>query len=120
VTKIVVVTHQDVIDVDRKHNCARGRVADVDAPLTRDAFEAKLDDSLMESLVPTATGLAHAIDAFHELHDPHFLTHDLKARWLLHVCCFTLRQDAMEERCLYIEVLDVPAKARSNVEKRME
>jgi len=120
VTKIVVVTHQDVIDMDRKHNCARGRVADVDAPLTRDAFEAKLDDSLMESLVPTATGLAHAVDAFHELHDPRFLTYDLKARWLLHVCCFTLGQDAMEERHLYIEVLDVPAKACSNVEKRTE
>jgi len=92
----------------------------VDAPLTRDVFEAKLNDSLMESLVPMATGLAHAIDAFHELHDPRFLTWGLKARWLLHVHCLTLRQDAMEEHSFYIEVLDVPAEACSNVEQRTE
>jgi len=92
----------------------------VDAPLTRDAFEAKLDDSLMESLVPMATGLVHAIDAFHELHDPCFLTWGLKARWLLYIYCLTLRQDAMEEHCFYIEVLDVPAKACSDVEQRTE
>jgi len=106
--------------MDHKHNCARGRIANVAAPLTRDAFEAKLNDSLVESLVPTATCLMHAIDAFHKLHDPCFLTWGLKARWLLHVCCLTLGQDAMEEHSFYIEVLDVPAKACSNVEKRME
>ena len=74
-----------------KHDCARGSIANVNIPLIWDALKTQLDNDFVEGFIPTATGLAHAINAFHQLHNPGFFAWGFEARRLFHVGRLALR-----------------------------
>ena len=74
-----------------KHDCARGSIANVNAPLTWDALKTQLNNDFVEGFVPMATGLAHAINAFYQLHNPGFFAQGFEAGRLFHVGCLALR-----------------------------
>jgi hypothetical protein len=61
-------------------------------------------------------GLLHAVDTFHQVHDPVFLAGNLETRWLFHEHTFVGGQYAVEEGGFDVELLEIPVEAGSKVE----
>ena len=99
---------KNVVDVDSKDDGAGRGATDINAPFARDARESPFLHGLVESLVPSSTSLAHTINALHKAHDPCLLARFFETRRLLHEGHFVITQNAMEEGCFDVEMLDVP------------
>ena len=83
-------------------------------------FKASLGYSLVKCLVPDAAGLMHAVDAFHQLHNPSFFTRGFKPRGLFHVHSFVVWEDAMQKGSFDVELLKVPIKGGGDVQKGLK
>ena len=106
--------------MDSEDNRPGGGLTLVDAPFARHSLEAPLFDSFVERLIPYAAGLFHAIQAFHEPHDPVFFARGFEAAWLFHKHGFIGGEDAVKESGFDIKVLKVPIKGGSKMENGTE
>ena len=95
--------------------CASGGAAAIDAPFIGKTFKAKFLHRLVESDVPNATGLFHAVETFLKLPHPVFLSGFFEARWLFHKNGFTFGKDTMKEGGFNVKMLYVPVEDGSNV-----
>jgi hypothetical protein len=99
---------KNVVDVDCKYDGAGGGTTDINAPFACDARESPVLHGLVESLVPSATSLAHTINVLHKAHDPCLLASFFKTGGLFHEGDLVIAQNAVEEGGFDVEVLDVP------------
>ena len=106
--------------MDSEDNCPGGRLTLVDAPFAWHSLEAPLFDSFVKSLVPYAAGLFHAIQAFHEVHDPVFFARGFEATWLFHEHGLIGGEDAVKESSFDIKMLEVPIKGGGKMENGTE
>jgi hypothetical protein len=110
----------DIINVDGKCNGTLRGGAMVHAPFARSTLETPLADGEVKRMVPDATGLFHAIDAFHEFHDPGLFAGCLEAGRLFHKHHFGLRKDTVKKSRFDVILLDVPIEGSSDVKESTE
>ena len=110
----------DVIHVDGKDDGTLGGGAMVNAPFARSTLETPLADCKVKRMVPDATGLLHAINAFHEFHDPRLFAGCFETGRLLHEHHLGFGEDAMKESCFDVVLLDVPIKGSSDMKESPE
>jgi hypothetical protein len=79
-----------------------------------------MDESLrhygaVERDVPQMAGLFHPIDALHEVVYPVLLAGCFKSLRLFHILLLILWEDAVQEGCLNVELVEFPVKGGSDV-----
>ena len=103
-----------------KDCCTSGGGSFINAPLAGKSVETKIRDCFVEGLVPYATCLLHAVEAFCEVPYPRFFSRGLKTRGLFHEDGFRLGEHTVEKGGFDVKVLNIPVQGCCDVEQGAE